>query len=107
MVSAAVASADTAAGAGPDAGAPPATAVSASVSGRVTPAPLYQYIGFPVSGLPPGGLEIVHATGPAWLTGAAFGPEGGLLGLGALLFCAAGIWAWTRWHSSQTKLKPR
>lgn len=52
--------------------------------------------GFPVSGAAPHGLLSLSATGPALFTGGAFGPEGGLLGLGALLLCGLGIWAWAR-----------
>jgi len=52
--------------------------------------------GFPVSGVASHGILSVQAGGPALFTGAAFGPEGGLLGLGALLFCGWAIWAWTR-----------
>jgi membrane protease YdiL (CAAX protease family) len=52
--------------------------------------------GFPVSGVASKGVLSVRAGGPALFTGAAFGPEGGLLGLGALLFCGWAIWAWTR-----------
>jgi membrane protease YdiL (CAAX protease family) len=62
--------------------------------------------GFPVSGLASRGVFSVHDGGPALLTGAAFGPEGGLLGLGALLFCALVIWAWTRRHSPGVWPKP-
>jgi uncharacterized protein len=59
--------------------------------------------GFPVSGVPSTGLLSLHVTGPALFTGAAFGPEGGLLGLGALLLCGLGIWAWTRSDSSRIR----
>jgi uncharacterized protein len=52
--------------------------------------------GFPVSGVAPNGLVSLHVTGPALFTGGAFGPEGGLLGLGALLLCGLGIWVWAR-----------
>ncbi|MDX2192024.1 MAG: CPBP family intramembrane glutamic endopeptidase [Gemmatimonadales bacterium] len=54
-------------------------ALAAPVSGLAMPAPLLDYA--------PGG--------PAWLTGGAFGPEGGALGLVALLLAAAAM-AWWR-----------
>ncbi|WP_306600416.1 CPBP family intramembrane glutamic endopeptidase [Geothrix sp. 21YS21S-2] len=38
-------------------------------------------IGFPVSGLPAGGLQRLADLGPAWLTGGAYGPEAGLIGI--------------------------
>lgn len=43
--------------------------------------------GFPTSGMAPSGNTVVllDATGPAWLTGGAFGPEGGLLATAVLL----------------------
>jgi hypothetical protein len=43
--------------------------------------------GFPGSGLAPGShaLVITEATGPAWITGGAFGPEGGILSTLALM----------------------
>jgi len=42
--------------------------------------------GFPVSGMRNGATIILtEAVGPDWLTGGAFGPEAGVMGLGALL----------------------
>jgi membrane protease YdiL (CAAX protease family) len=48
----------------------------------------------PVSGLTPPGLSIFHATltGPAWLTGGSFGPEGGVCSTVILLAGTAFIW---------------
>jgi uncharacterized protein len=57
--------------------------------------------GFPVSGVASHGLVSMRAAGPALFTGAAFGPEGGLLGLGALLLCALGIWALARRNATR------
>jgi membrane protease YdiL (CAAX protease family) len=56
--------------------------------------------GFPVSGLPSGGLLAVQVSGPVWATGGAFGPEAGLLGMGATLVAAALIAAWRRADAS-------
>jgi membrane protease YdiL (CAAX protease family) len=52
--------------------------------------------GFPVSGLPVDGLLTVTPTGPDWATGAAFGPEAGLVGLLAEAVVAAIIFGWWR-----------
>lgn len=49
-------------------------------------------LGFPVSGVPPEGLLTLGSRGPWWVTGAGFGPEGGLMGLLGLGICALGIW---------------
>lgn len=38
-------------------------------------------LGFPVSGMAAGGLQQVRDLGPAWLTGGAYGPEAGLVGI--------------------------
>jgi membrane protease YdiL (CAAX protease family) len=38
-------------------------------------------LGFPVSGFDMGGLQQVRDIGPVWLTGGAYGPEGGVVGL--------------------------
>lgn len=53
--------------------------------------------GFPVSGIQTGATVIAtEATGPAWLTGGSFGPEAGLLGLGAMLVGSVLIVLWVR-----------
>lgn len=56
--------------------------------------------GYPVSGTTSDKEQIVHAivTGPDWLTGGTFGPEGGALATGMLVLCSAGIilWKWVR-----------
>jgi membrane protease YdiL (CAAX protease family) len=38
-------------------------------------------LGFPVSGLPMGGMQHIQDLGPAWLTGGSYGPEAGLVGI--------------------------
>jgi len=38
-------------------------------------------LGFPVSGLNAGGLLLIQAQGPVWLSGGAYGPEAGLVGI--------------------------
>ena len=49
--------------------------------------------GFPVSGSPRDSLLEVAVAGPDLMTGGAFGPEGGLLGLGATALAGAVLWA--------------
>jgi uncharacterized protein len=51
-------------------------------------------LGFPVSGTPSEGLVQPTVTGPAWLTGGAFGPEGGVVGLVALGLAGVAVWAY-------------
>ena len=55
--------------------------------------------GFPVSGWPITEGSILRTTqhGPTWLTGGTFGPEAGLLGLGAMAVGVPGI-VWAGWH---------
>lgn len=50
--------------------------------------------GFPVSGITVPARTVVHLTGggPDWLTGASFGPEGGLSSIIAILVGAAVLW---------------
>lgn len=52
--------------------------------------------GFPVSGLNMLGVLVHVDTGPAWLTGGAFGPEGGLIIVPGMLLGAALVYAYTR-----------
>jgi uncharacterized protein len=50
--------------------------------------------GFPVSGGAETGLIIVQVQGPALITGGAFGPEGGLLGLAVMLLGIGLLYLW-------------
>ncbi|MEJ2265963.1 MAG: hypothetical protein P8X95_21155 [Anaerolineales bacterium] len=54
--------------------------------------------GFPVSGVDDN-LSLIAArqSGPAVWTGGAFGPEGGLLGVAAMLLGMLLVWGWVRW----------
>jgi membrane protease YdiL (CAAX protease family) len=49
--------------------------------------------GLPTSGIDPVGRSLVHAvvSGPAWVTGGQFGPEGGVLASVAIILCTAHI----------------
>ena len=49
--------------------------------------------GFPVSGSPRDSLLQISVPGPELATGGTFGPEGGLLGLGAILVTGLALWA--------------
>ncbi len=49
--------------------------------------------GFPVSGSPRDSVLDVSTSGPELLTGGAFGPEGGLLGLAATVLVGLALWA--------------
>ncbi|SDL95138.1 hypothetical protein SAMN04487949_0285 [Halogranum gelatinilyticum] len=59
--------------------------------------------GFPVSGLPiDASLVGTRETGPDLVTGGQFGPEAGLLGVGAILLgCVLTVW-WVRWRRGAT-----
>jgi uncharacterized protein len=49
--------------------------------------------GFPMSGMALGSVLKITVAGPAWVTGAGYGPEGGVIGIGArLAIIAASIW---------------
>jgi hypothetical protein len=62
--------------------------------------------GFPVSGgVPSFRLFQTEVVGPELVTGGAFGPEGGLLGLGATLFGIALLWLWDRKVNRQQKVE--
>lgn len=55
--------------------------------------------GFSVSGLEPGVMLIAtEPVGPVWLTGGLFGPEAGLLGVGAIILGGVLIVLWVRWR---------
>lgn len=61
----------------------------------------------PVSGVRYGGLLAVTDRGTAPLvTGAAFGPEGGLVGTLALLSAFPVFWLWGRWRRAMLKRSP-
>jgi hypothetical protein len=54
--------------------------------------------GFPVSGVDDNlSLLAAQQSGPAVWTGGAFGPEGGLLGVAAILFGMLLVWGWVCW----------
>lgn len=62
--------------------------------------------GFPVSGQNMGATFIaIEQGGPVWLTGGAFGPEAGALGLLAILGGMAAIFAWLRWRYGAAVLR--
>lgn len=53
--------------------------------------------GFPVSGSTPGvSVFYIHQNGPEWLSGGSFGPEGGLIGVVAILLGILLIIGWVR-----------
>jgi len=63
--------------------------------------------GFPVSGLGVGASVVaVEQRGPRLLTGGPFGPEAGLLGLGAMVVGTAAIVGWVRWRTGDLGLVP-
>ncbi len=57
------------------------------------------FYGFPVSGSAQNGLLLTDVYGPPLVTGGSFGPEGGLLGLAAMLLGIGSVYAWGRWRS--------
>ncbi|MBN1249912.1 MAG: CPBP family intramembrane metalloprotease [Anaerolineae bacterium] len=61
--------------------------------------------GFPVSGLDLGTTVVaVEQGGPTWLTGGAFGPEAGVLGLVAMLAGSRLTVLWVRWTRGKVAL---
>jgi membrane protease YdiL (CAAX protease family) len=52
-------------------------------------------IGFPVSGYHFDGLQQVIDLGPVWVTGGAYGPEAGVVGIAARFVIIAAVMAWT------------
>lgn len=64
--------------------------------------------GFPVSGMELSSASLVatEPVGPELLTGGAFGPEGGLLGLAAPLLGIAALLAWVKLTSGRLHLDP-
>ncbi|MFB6122128.1 MAG: lysostaphin resistance A-like protein [Haloferacaceae archaeon] len=63
--------------------------------------------GFPVSGI---GVDVtvvaVEQQGPAVLTGGQFGPEAGLVGIGAILLGSVAVAAWTRYRYGRLRVHP-
>jgi membrane protease YdiL (CAAX protease family) len=53
-------------------------------------------LGFPVSGMAAGGLQQIHDLGPAWLTGGAYGPEAGLVGILSRFVIIVAVLLWLR-----------
>ncbi len=53
-------------------------------------------LGFPVSGMAAGGLQQVHDLGPAWLSGGAYGPEAGLVGIAFRFVIVALVLLWLK-----------
>lgn len=53
-------------------------------------------LGFPVSGIAAGGLQQVHDAGPAWLSGGAYGPEAGLVGIASRFVIIALVLLWLK-----------
>ena len=58
--------------------------------------------GFPVSGGTQDGIIVASFGGPAVVTGGAFGPEGGLLGLAVMLLGIGMIYLWGRLRHSRS-----
>jgi membrane protease YdiL (CAAX protease family) len=62
--------------------------------------------GFPVSGLQtPVTLVAIEQSGPAVVTGGAFGPEGGLVALVGLVVGTAALLAWIRWREGGVRVR--
>ncbi|QLH76147.1 CPBP family intramembrane metalloprotease [Halosimplex rubrum] len=60
--------------------------------------------GFPVSGFTtPVTVVAVEQSGPAVLTGGSFGPEGGLIALGALVVGFGALAGWVRWREGELR----
>jgi membrane protease YdiL (CAAX protease family) len=77
--------------------------IALHLSWNAAQGPLY---GFPISGRPSEGLLHTVVVGPAWITGGAFGPEGGLVGLVAIALAAAAVAAYGRWRAAQGLRRP-
>lgn len=59
--------------------------------------------GFPVSGLNSFHWIEQTVTGPAWITGGAFGPEAGVVSIVAMGIGLLGVLGWSRWRIFWTK----
>jgi membrane protease YdiL (CAAX protease family) len=78
-----------------------AAAIGLHISWNVSIASIF---GFPVSGFStPVTLVAVEQSGPAVLTGGSFGPEGGLVALGALVVGFGALVAWVRWREGELR----
>ncbi|MBN1314719.1 MAG: CPBP family intramembrane metalloprotease [Anaerolineales bacterium] len=61
--------------------------------------------GFPVSGISPGATIIsTSQRGPEFMTGGAFGPEAGLMGVGAIILGSLAIIQWLRWRYGKVEI---
>ena len=78
-----------------------AAAVGLHVTWNVSIASVF---GFPVSGFTtPVTVLAVEQSGPALVTGGSFGPEGGLVALGALVAGFGALAAWVRWREGELR----
>ncbi|MFD1686556.1 CPBP family intramembrane glutamic endopeptidase [Halobellus litoreus] len=63
--------------------------------------------GFPVSGTNNGvSLVAIEQSGPSLVTGGAFGPEAGLVGIGAIGIGLALTVLWVRWRTDEVRFDP-
>jgi len=61
--------------------------------------------GFPVSGATsPASILVISQSGPSWITGGAFGPEGGIISSAAMLIGVALIFFYCRQYRNNTKI---
>jgi membrane protease YdiL (CAAX protease family) len=65
-------------------------------------------LGFPVSGIAAGGLQQVHDLGPAWLSGGAYGPEAGLVGIAFrfVIIALLVLWLKSTWRHGTRHTRP-
>ena len=65
-------------------------------------------LGFPVSGIAAGGLQQVHDAGPAWLSGGAYGPEAGLVGIAFrfVIIAMVVLWLTSAWRHGTGHASP-
>lgn len=65
-------------------------------------------LGFPVSGIAAGGLQQVHDAGPAWLSGGAYGPEAGLVGIAFrfVIIAMVLLWLGSAWREGAPRARP-
>ncbi len=65
-------------------------------------------LGFPVSGIAAGGLQQVHDAGPAWLSGGAYGPEAGLVGIAFrfVIIAMVLLWLTSAWRRGTRNASP-